>query len=468
MEILLNLDSRTLILMIGLMYLILPVFTWILLAGRYSSLISFWCGGGILIGLASALLIMRGQVADILSISVYGLVLVAGGLLRIHSLHLDLGLPWSKRLTVAVMLVYFSTVEILRQSYPASPVYAQLNSLAFGMLALWIAVLNWRLAHIHESRSCSWIAGAYLLLALCYLLRLHELVFLGLPNEIFSPSPGMLLLFVIPLFTAVIGDLGYIGYWLDRAHHREKEDQLRLQQEIHNRMLVNQIGHLERQRSLGEMAASIGHEVSQPLNVIKSYSQLGMEMTHLSDDKRLNELFSKIEQSAKRAAGIIERIRNYIRPLPQRMQTLNMNEVVSETCELLDAEIRGSQTELKLKLADHPVWVLGDSIQLSQIIFNLLRNAIDASISSANRIIEIESSEEESLSIVRIRDYGPGFSEAILNDPGKPFVSTKDNGLGLGLSIAKGIAQQHGGSLTFLCHPKGGAMVELRLSVMSR
>ena len=134
---------------------------------------------------------------------------------------------------------------------------------------------------------------------------------------------------------------------------------------------------------------------------------------------------------------------------------------------LLQHDIRIQKIQFEWDLDDAPCWVVGDKVQLSQIILNVYRNALQALVQSQVRTIYVSVDLQGQRAVVSVRDTGLGLPESIKLRVGEPFVTSKPEGLGVGLSISKAIAERHGGSLTIANAWDGGALVELNLPAVN-
>lgn len=251
------------------------------------------------------------------------------------------------------------------------------------------------------------------------------------------------------------------------AETREQEERAKRQQDELNRQLSERIAQLDRSHGIGEMAFVIGHEISQPLTAINSYAQLGETMAEGSEEPmpQMRAIFSKIGRNAARARGLLDQIRSYVRGTPTQNVVVDLNKVVNEVVELLEAEAQRLQVTLSLNLRPTEAPVMGDPLQMSQVVVNVLRNAMEASAGAPLSEVEIQLDSDGQLLHLQVRDHGQGFSEAALRQAGTPFFTTKTTGMGLGLAICANIIQAHGGSLGFSNAPDGGAQVQIRLPI---
>jgi len=303
------------------------------------------------------------------------------------------------------------------------------------------------------------------------LFRLVSLSGLGEFVALNKEGLAVQLIAVATLLSSVLGHLSYVGLALDRARQRELQaTATRVRQEESHR-LGEQIAQLDRQRNLGELSASLSHELNQPLTAILTSAQVAKRALKVSPlDATLHaELLEKIVTNTKRASQIIDRIRSFIRPSVSRNVTVDLHQIVREVTDLVADEARRCQVHMTLVAAQGPVRVVADPLQISQIVLNALRNAMEALMKVVHREIEVTCSVANGRAMVCIRDTGPGMAAETLAHVGTPFFTTKPTGLGLGISISRSIATQHGGTLTLRnadARDGGGAVVELALPAL--
>jgi signal transduction histidine kinase len=245
-------------------------------------------------------------------------------------------------------------------------------------------------------------------------------------------------------------------------------ERLRTEAQLHR--LRADFAHAARVSMLGELATSIAHEVKQPLaaivtNADTSLRWLAREEPNLA---KASELIARIAASAQRANDIIQRVRSMaVKQEPERL-ALDLAEVVDEALHFVrhDLDARGI-TLLRADTGQLPL-VVGDRVQLQQVVVNLLVNSIQA-IAQADaherRIalkIDVDTADAVTLSV---HDSGPGVAEADLDCVFEGFFTTKDTGMGIGLSICQSIIAEHGGRIGVMNHPEGGAIFRVILPV---
>lgn len=462
-------DTRSAYLIVGLLYLILPAFTWFALAAQRSRQINLWCGGGLLIGAAIVFYGSTGYGPHGFGGYVLQLLFSVSGFMRIQSLRIDLGRPWQFRWMALAVLGLF----LVYLWSDLGPQRAKYSSVLVAGLLLYLAVLAWRIGRDEQSDNARWIAIVYGLVATSLLFRAYSLQTVPLvPTAGSSDQLNQLMVLAI-LLSSVVGHFCYVGLALDRSRQRELKAATERVREEEGQRLGQQIAHLDRQRSLGEMAASLGHELNQPLATILTNVQVatrGLQSGHFDSAKAI-EFLDKIGLNTKRASQIIDRIRGFIQPSVSRSEPVDLNTVVKEVADLVADTAHSHKVSIIFAAENQSVLVTGDPIELSQIVLNVLRNAIEALTQVARREIHVSCTRLDGRAVVVVRDTGWGFTPEALARDGAPFFTTKISGLGLGLSISRSIALQHGGTLTLTNAPVGGdggsgAVVTLNLPAL--
>lgn len=213
--------------------------------------------------------------------------------------------------------------------------------------------------------------------------------------------------------------------------------------------------------AVGELAASIAHEVKNPMVGIVGFSQLGQESNDLNE---MREYFGLVEKDAQRANGILKNLLEFARP-ELEYAPADLNQVVREAVALCRHQLMSSGAEVKLELAEHLPAVKANENQLKQVFLNLLMNAAQALERSPTKRITVSTGTSSEYVVAAVQDSGPGIAPEIANRLFKPFVSTKPRGkgTGLGLSTSRGIVQAHEGDLRVVSDPGQGARFEVRL-----
>jgi len=213
-----------------------------------------------------------------------------------------------------------------------------------------------------------------------------------------------------------------------------------------------ELAHVARLSTMGEMASGIAHELNQPLTAIATSAQACVRMIESGqrDSERVADVLEKIGIQAERAGGIIKQLRQFVKKEQPELSLINLNDLVDEVIELVKPEARAAEVIIRRDLEPALPSVMAQHIQVDQVILNLARNAIEAmaDFPAAEKILTISSRTGGSNAvIITISDTGPGLSDDIRSEVFNPFVTTKVKGMGLGLSISKGIIEAHKGNL---------------------
>ncbi len=208
-----------------------------------------------------------------------------------------------------------------------------------------------------------------------------------------------------------------------------------------------QLVQSEKLSALGELAASVAHEVKNPMVGIVGFAQLGQETI---DPKEVQEYFRLIEEDAFRANRILQRVLEFARPPEVALHPVSLNEVVEGALQLCQHQLQMGGAKVEVKLEQGLPLIKGNSNQLRQVMLNVLLNAGQAMEDSAVRKVTVTTGTSADGKVeVRVSDTGPGVSDEVKDTLFRPFVTTKraGQGTGLGLSVSRSIMEAHGGSI---------------------
>jgi two-component system sensor kinase FixL len=223
----------------------------------------------------------------------------------------------------------------------------------------------------------------------------------------------------------------------------------------------NELAHMERVRTMGQMASGLAHELNQPLGAIANYAGAGQTMigSGRATPERLAEMLGEIQAEALRAGEIIQRLRSFVKKQRPKGQSLRPKVLMDSAVRMLSYDLRQAQVEPSLVVAERLPSVIADAVQVGQVMVNLIRNALDAmqSVEAAKRSVTIAcvSAGNESVQF-SIADSGCGVPAEHLGHIFDAFYTTKPGGLGVGLALCRTIIEDHGGQLTAAPNPTGG------------
>jgi C4-dicarboxylate-specific signal transduction histidine kinase len=256
------------------------------------------------------------------------------------------------------------------------------------------------------------------------------------------------------------GEVEFVGSVMDVSAIRLAEYELHKTQ--------SDLAHVMRVTSLGELTASIAHEVNQPLGAVLINAEACQ--TWLDHEQpNLTEAYAALERIVRdgtRAGEVIRRVRTLAKKADTKMAPLNLNEVLSEAMTLVQHELSSSRVALRMEPASALPLILADKVQLQQVILNLVINGVEAmqSITDRPRELVIRSEQDDAKQVrVTVMDCGVGFSAEIAGQLFNTFFTTKSSGLGMGLSICRSIIELHGGRIWAAPNVPHGATIQFTL-----
>jgi two-component system sensor kinase FixL len=252
----------------------------------------------------------------------------------------------------------------------------------------------------------------------------------------------------------------FVGILRDLSAQRAAEQRAR--------SLELRLAHVGRFNLMGEMAAGIAHEINQPLSAIATYAQAGKRVLAKEpmDLKMVGDICGKIDDQARRAGQVIENLRKFIRKQEIETQSLDVNRVVDDVMNLIEADAHSEGIPVKMIAGKGLPRVRADAVQLQQVLLNLTRNSVDAMRGglAKERGIEVSTTVGERGGVrISVADHGHGVSRQLGDNIFHPFVTTKRDGLGVGLAISKTIVQSYDGTLTYSDNPAGGSVFTIEL-----
>jgi signal transduction histidine kinase len=266
------------------------------------------------------------------------------------------------------------------------------------------------------------------------------------------------------IIAVVLAQAGLISALLN-AHRRRRLA------EIQSAQRTKELAHLNRFATAGELTASIAHEINQPLGSILTNAETAQAILKSPnpDINEVNEILADILKDDQRASEVIRRMKSLLKKAPFELKKFDLNDVVRETLGFLSSLAVGRKVELTSLIKQNALPILGDRIQLQQVILNLVVNGIDAmkDTPAENRIISIRTSRVENFAELSVSDRGPGIPEDKLKAVFEPFFTSKAEGMGMGLSIARTIVEAHNGLIWAKNRDHGGATFRIKLPLCS-
>ena len=213
--------------------------------------------------------------------------------------------------------------------------------------------------------------------------------------------------------------------------------------------LETRLSHASRVNALGEMASGMAHELTQPLTAILAQAQAARHLAARGDTDRVAGIIEDVVGQTRRASAILERLRTWTRPRERNPEPIDLRECIRVAESLLAGQAANIDACLDVTVPSTPVSVEGDRVELEQVLFNLIRNALDAVAESAGpREIAVEATSDGETAVIDVSDTGSGIRPDVRDRLFTPFVTTRENGTGLGLALSHRLVERAGGDLT--------------------
>lgn len=251
----------------------------------------------------------------------------------------------------------------------------------------------------------------------------------------------------------------FTGFVRDLTERKETEKRL---QDIQGELL-----HVSRLSAMGQMASALAHELNQPLTAILNYVRAARRLMEMegSGSAKVLETMDKAVAQTSRAGQIIRRLRDFVEKGQSQRAPDNLNQTIEEAAALALVGAKESNVKVTLDLSPTVPEVLIDRIQIQQVLLNLIRNSVEAMVLTDRRELIIRSGLRDGQAEVAVADTGPGLADPIAAQLFQPFVTTKPQGMGLGLSISRSIIDAHGGRIWAEPNQGGGVVFHFTVPV---
>ncbi len=250
--------------------------------------------------------------------------------------------------------------------------------------------------------------------------------------------------------------LSLVDFTLEQSEHFAiviRDNSLHLQQERLEKAHLAEIAHMTRLSLIGSMGSGIAHQVNQPLTAISNYSQACIQLIKAEqpDLTKLSEVLSKTYEQAQKAGKIIHRMKDLASQRTTSRTMTSIDTLIENAVNFCAHECYQDNIQVTLELNPNIPKIAMDSVQIEQVLLNLIRNAIDAlkeQVKESDKTISIQTQLNKGLE-VRVKDNGPGLTDLQKEKILMPFYTSKSSGMGMGLSISRSIIEVHGGTINF-------------------
>ena len=251
------------------------------------------------------------------------------------------------------------------------------------------------------------------------------------------------------------------------AAHRHQAE--RRAAELRQNQQESQLAHATRLKSLGEMVAAMAHEMTQPLAAISNYAEAAkMQVAQLPGGTALDAVawLEKVSEQSSRGGEIIERLRRFAKRSEPEFEPASLDEIVKDAIKLVDFHMRRHGSAAEFNVTGRPFEVAVDRIQIQQVIVNLLSNACEAmsDAEKSRKIVKLSLTYQDADAIMSVEDDGTGIDPSEHHRIFEPFVSTKSDGIGMGLAICRSVMEAHGGQIWHTPNSPQGTTFHVRLT----
>jgi two-component system, LuxR family, sensor kinase FixL len=239
--------------------------------------------------------------------------------------------------------------------------------------------------------------------------------------------------------------------------------------EIEQGRMREEAAQMNRAQEMGQLAASLTHELAQPLAAVLSNAQAAARLAARSELNMLEvqEILDDIIKDDKRACTVLDNVRAILKKHTIKPHTVNLNEIVEDVALIVRTDALLNGVHFRPMPYSTPVFVQGDEVPLQQVLLNLVNNAMAAmrQMPSARKILTVRTQVQNGFGLLLVEDEGPGIPDSLKAKLFLPFFTTKSEGLGMGLSICASILESFGGSISFANRPGGGAAFSAQLNL---
>jgi len=235
--------------------------------------------------------------------------------------------------------------------------------------------------------------------------------------------------------------------------------------------LQSELVHISRLTAMGEMASALAHELNQPLSAIANYLKGSQRLLEGSTDERamtMRDAMSKAAEQALRAGQIIRRLRDFVARGETERRVENITKLIEEASALALVGVKDRGVQVRFQFDPSVEMALADRVQIQQVLLNLMRNAVEAMETSPKRELVVSATPAPNdMVTITVADTGAGIAPEVASQLFQPFVTTKRQGMGVGLSISRTIVEAHGGQIWVEPNPAGGTIFRFTLPAVS-
>jgi signal transduction histidine kinase len=460
-------DARTTIIIVAVLYALLPIALLWAIAPAKKHFAWWWLAGSFSVALGLLLISGRSFMPVWVTYHAANTLLMSSFVFWHQSLRTMQNKAWS----ISQLLIWFvlaAVIFILAYENLDDVIRASVIRLILGSLSFGLAYSLWRISHQQVGINIKLIAISFFVMGLSFYLH-GSLTTLGTDPSPFGQSWDARALSLFVLLTAIVSHVSFFGLTLDINTQARLERRIERINRQENLRLNQHIGELERQTDLRMAASQLAHELNQPLTAVMAMSEVciqALDRGHIPLEK-INDNLDKAALNVKRASDLLASIRIDSHVETAELDVLHLEELIQTALDLLESPIQTHQIRVDVQLDVMPHPALGHSLYMTQVLTNLMRNAIEAMSASPQRILKVSTKSWGEVCELCIEDTGPVVDDEILNKINQPFNSSKPQGLGIGLLICRTLLARQSYALEMHANPNGGLKAIIRLNTQS-
>jgi len=486
-----NLDTQTTIFMICFVYLILHGAIWLALKEYRSDQVKLWCAAGMFSGLAVVFLAMRGQIPDFLFYYVAQLLMLIGNWGRMVALRMYL-LPAPQHraymayniANLAYLVLFVYLIYFLKAEWEALILF----NAFYAILCFDYFLIGLKLHRLRESLGAQLLLWGGSILSITLFVRTIGVAMAGSIDDIYAPSWHQAVMVIGQFMAITLCNIAFLRIFLEIAEQKKlaiaheltltneraeamHRNSLGMKQLLEEREeIIRQLTLFNKTAGMGALAASLAHELNQPLTVI----QLNTDMIELAlndrgatlnQDASIDKAMTGLRRANQRAATIIANLRNMLGNGRKSITVFDFNELVNDVLLLCQSTLQKNLVDIHVQLDTQTLKISGDKSQLQQVLLNLITNACEAFSPAFQGVkqVTLKTRLEDNQIMLTVTDNGNGISPDIEAVVFELLRTSKDTGMGIGLWLSKTIVESHKGRISFKTEINCGTSFSVQL-----